>query len=59
LYFSCTGKYINPSLITGYDENRKVENILFENIVLNGNRVMSLDELNVNKKNFVGKIKIK
>ena len=56
---SCTGKYINPSLIEGYDKNRKVENILFENIVLNGKRVTTLEELNVDKKDFVGKVRIK
>ena len=56
---SCTGKYMNPSLITGYDKDRKVENILFENIVLNGKRVTSLDELNVNRVRYVGKILIK
>ena len=56
---SCTGKYINPSLIEGYDKNCKVENILFENIVLNGKRVTTLEELNVDKKDFVGKVRIK
>ena len=43
----------------GYDKNRKVENILFENIVLNGKRITSLEELNIDKKDFVGKIRIK
>jgi len=56
---SCTGKYINPSLIEGYDSNRKIENILFENIVLNGKKVTALDELNVNKKDFVNGLRIK
>lgn len=56
---SCTGKYINPSLMEGYDKNRKVENILFENIMLNGKRIATLEELNIDKKDFVGKIQIK
>ena len=43
----------------GYDKNRKVENILFENIMLNGKRIASLEELNIDKKDFVGKIQIK
>ena len=43
----------------GYDKNRKVENILFENIMLNGKRIASLEELNIDKKIFVGKIQIK
>ena len=56
---SCTGKYINSSLIEGYDKNRKIENVLFENIVLNGKRITSLKELNIDKKDFVEKIRIK
>jgi len=56
---SCIGKYINSSLIEGYDKNRKIENILFENIVLNGRRITSLEELNIDKKDFVEKIRIK
>ena len=56
---SYSGKYTNSSLIEGYDKERIVDNILFENIVLNGKRVTSLDELNINKKGFVGKIEIK
>ena len=43
----------------GYDKNRKVENILFENIMLNGKRITSLEELNIDKKDFVEKIRIK
>lgn len=56
---SCTGKFINPSIIQGYDGNRTVEDIVFENIVLNGKRVKLLDELNVSKGDFVGKIQVK
>ena len=39
--------------------NNVVENILFENIVLNGKKVTALDELNVNKKDFVNGLRIK
>lgn len=56
---SYSGKFTNPSLIEGYDKDRIVDNILFENIILNGKRLTSLDELNIDKKGFVGKIKIK
>lgn len=49
----------HSSLIEGYDKNRKIENILFENIVLNGRRITSLEELNIDKKDFVEKIRIK
>ena len=56
---SCTGKYVNPSLMEGYDENRKVSDILFENIVLNGKRVVSLEELNADRKGFVENVRVK
>ena len=56
---SCTAKYVNPSLIEGYDKNRRIGNILFENIVLNGKRATSLEDLNVNMKGFVDKVSIK
>jgi len=46
-------------LFEGYDKDRKVEDILFENIVLNGKRVTSPDELNINKREFVDKMHIK
>ena len=55
----CTGKYVNPSLIEGYDKDRTIDNILFENIVLNGKRVTSLDELNIGKKDDVNKVRLK
>ena len=55
----CTGKYVNPSLIEGYDKDRTIDNILFENIVLNGKRVTSLDELNIEKKDYVNKVRLK
>ncbi len=42
----------------GYDKNRK-SRILFENIVLNGRRITSLEELNIDKKRFLEKIRIK
>ena len=35
-----------------------IENILFENIVLNGKRVSSLEELNLNRRDFVGTIRL-
>lgn len=56
---SCTGKYINPSVIQGYDKNRTVGDIRFENITFNGKRINSLEQLNVDIKEHVGKIKVK
>ena len=55
---SCNGRYVNPSLVEGYDKERRIENILFENIVLNGKRVSSLEELNLNRRDFVGTIRL-
>ena len=56
---SCDGCYVNSSLVESYDKDRMIDNILFENIVWNGKRVTSLEELNLNRINFVGKIRLK
>ncbi|WP_321332402.1 glycosyl hydrolase family 28 protein [uncultured Bacteroides sp.] len=58
---TCNAKYVNPSLIEGYDENRTVDDISFENVVLNGRKITSLDDLNLNlnRKKYVGKLRIK
>lgn len=56
---SCNGRYINPSVIKGYAKDRTVENITFENIVLNGKQVRSLDGLNIDRGDFTDKITIK
>lgn len=54
-----TGKNENPSVIQGYDAQRMVDNIAFENIVINGKKAATLEDLNIKKGNFVGKISIK
>ncbi len=56
---SCKGRFINPSVIAGYDSGRMVRGITFENIYLNGEKVRRLDDLNVEIKDFVEKIKVK
>lgn len=56
---SLNGKYTNSSLIEGYDEQRMVEHIIFENIRLNGKRVSLPEDLNLDKKEYVGKIIIR
>ncbi len=54
-----TGKNENPSVIQGYDATRTVDRITFENIVINGKKVTSFNDLNVKKGNFVGTITVK
>lgn len=49
----------NPSVIKGYDNERAIKNITFENIRLNGKPVRSLEELNVSKGDFVEGIVVK
>jgi hypothetical protein len=34
-----TGSNANLSIVAGYDENRKIKNITFENLVINGVRI--------------------
>ena len=33
---SCNGKNAEASIISGYDENRKIKNVVFQNLVING-----------------------
>jgi len=54
-----TGKNESPARIEGYDEKRKVNNIVFENININGKRLKSLDELNLNLGHFIENINLK
>jgi len=49
----------NPSVIKGYDEERRVKNITFENIQINGKRVRSIEELNVRKGDYAEGIVVK
>lgn len=56
---SCKGRFVNPSVIAGYDSERMVRDITFENIRLNGEKVRRLDDMNVAVKDFVEKIKVK
>lgn len=44
-----TGVGENISLIHGYDKNNNVENVTFENIVINGKRLMNLDMFSLNE----------
>lgn len=54
-----TGFNENPSVIEGYDTQRIITNITFENIVINGKKITSLENLNIEKNEFVKNIAIK
>lgn len=47
----------NPSLIKGLDKDRKVRNVLFENIMVNGERMKNLKSFVTNE--FIENIKVK
>lgn len=38
------GKNDNPSYIKGYDESRNIKNIIFENLQINGRRILNADQ---------------
>lgn len=50
------GSRENPSLLEGLNETHRVQNIIFENIVIRGKKVSSLQEMNVKMNNFVDKV---
>lgn len=47
----------NPSLIQGYDDDRKVKNITFENVIINGKKMKNVDDFQVN--DFVENLNVK
>ncbi len=55
----CTAKHMNPSIMQGYDKQRMVEDITFKNVIINGKKISSLDNLNIKKLDYVGKVEIK
>ena len=52
-----TGVGENPSLIQGLDKERTVQNVTFENVVINGERMKDLKGVVTNE--FIKGIKIK
>lgn len=54
-----TGYGENPSIIQGYDEQKNVQDISFENIVINGKRCKSFKEANIKLGGFTKNITIK
>lgn len=49
----------NPSIIEGYSDANNIENVLFENIVINGKRISSFEEGNIKIGNYTKNIRIK
>lgn len=47
----------NPSLIKGIDSNRKVKNVLFENVMINGQRMTDLKGFATNE--FIENVRVK
>ncbi len=56
---SYTGKNENPAVVQGYDSQRTVSGVLFENIRINGKKAKKLEDLNLKMGNFVERISIK
>ena len=52
-----TGVGENPPLIQGFDKERKVKNVTFDNVVINGKRMRDLNDCVTNE--FIEGIKIK
>ena len=48
-----------PSVIAGYDEERRVKNITFENIVINGKRAKTADEIGLKIGKYVDNVIVK
>lgn len=55
----CKAKHMNPSIMQGYDKQRMVEDIRFENVIINGKKISLLENLNIKKLDYVGKMEIK
>ena len=53
------GTESNPSIIEGFDDKRQIEDIRFENIVVNNKRIKSLEEGNIRVGKFTKNIILK
>ena len=56
---SYTGSFENPSIIQGYDEERTIDGVTFENLAINGKRIKSFEEGNIRVGNFTKNIEVK
>lgn len=57
IYYS--GDIVNPSEIEGFSAKNKVENITFENIIMNGTRIKSAEEGDLKIGRFVENVRVK
>ncbi len=57
IYYTGAGE--NPSIIEGYNEKAMIRNISFENIVINGKRIKSLKDGNIQVGKFTDNITLK
>jgi len=49
----------NPSIIEGYSEKNNIENVTFENIVIRGKRIKTLEEGNIKVGKFTKNVQLK
>ena len=54
-----TGSGVNPSVIHGFDEKRQIEDIRFENVVINGKRAKSQKEIDLRIGQYTQNITVK
>ncbi|MDR1121089.1 MAG: glycoside hydrolase, partial [Dysgonamonadaceae bacterium] len=56
IYYSGQGE--NPSVIEGFDENRMIRNVSFENIVIHGKRMKSFEDTGIKVGKFTDGVTI-
>lgn len=57
IYYNGYGE--NPSIIEGFSDEENIENVTFENIVINGKRIKSFEEGNIKIRKHAKNIKLK
>jgi polygalacturonase len=58
IYFSGEG-IVNPSVVAGYDATRTVENVTFENIVINGKKANTCEDIGLQTGDYSKNIVVK
>jgi hypothetical protein len=59
IYYDYTGWPENPSIVEGYDEQRGIRGLVFENIVINGKRIKNFGEGNIRIGKFTENVVLK
>lgn len=54
-----TGYGANPSIIEGYDDERGIEKVMFDNIIINGKRAKTLEDANVKIGKYTKEVKLR